>query len=134
PKKTQDRAPRESYRFLPIEDSLDPFPAGGVLRSIDIVCIQQDVCIDQDHRRAGPSNSSSNCSIFERSIPGRRPMDRAFTRKGVRLDAGFAATKDLRKCSFTTSLKERPVRRVSDSSLRYTSSSRVRVVLMHLDA
>ncbi len=61
-------------------------------------------------------------------------MDRAFTQNGFRRSTGFAATKDLRRCSFTTSLNERPVQQVSDTSLRYTSSSRVRVIRIHLDA
>ncbi len=119
--------PRQSYGRSFGEHLLDPDAGLGVMRRRAVIGIEKNIRVENNHRRAGPSTASSNCSTLSYARPGGNPSLRGTTTNGFRIGR-FAAIIPRRKKWLTTSLNEAPDRRISLSKSRATSSSSESVV------
>src|SRR5206468_11185971 len=127
PQECANGLPRQSYRRRLRKHILHPGAGFCMFRGRTVVRVKKNVRVENNHRRAGPSSASNNCSTLSQASPGGRPSFRGVTTNAFR-GGRVAAISPRRKKRFTTSLNEAPERRLSFSSSRVTSSSSESVV------
>ncbi len=124
--------PRQSDGRGAIQLIVEPAPGCVMLRQRADVCVNEDVGIDQYHLKPSPSVIASTSAIL--SMPaiwsGPRSTDRVRTRRR-RFVCALISFMPRRRASLTSSFKLASRLRRRRSSAMATSSSMVRVVLMH---
>src|SRR3981081_1055096 len=129
PNKRRERRPRQSHRLGAGEYLLQPCTRLLMMRGTCAVSVKQNIGIENDHRRSGPSKLSSKSSTLSKLSPAGGLRSHGLTTKGFRVGC-FAAMSPARRKRFTTFLKESPDRRASLFSNCATSSSSESVVRM----
>jgi len=129
PNKCCEGLPRQSHRLSAGEYFLQPGTRLLMTLGTCTVGVQQNVGIENDHRRSGPSSVSSTSSTLSKLSPEDGARSHGLMTKCF-WAGRFEAMNPARRKRFTTALKESPDRRTSFFNSRATSSSSESVVRM----
>jgi hypothetical protein len=129
PNKCGKGLPRQPDNLAAGKNLLQPVTRLLMTRRGCAIGIKENIHIENDHRRSGPSSVSSKSSTLSKLSPAGGIRSHGLTTKGFRVGR-FEATSPMRRKRFTTSLKEPPDRRTSLFSNWATSSSSESVVRM----
>src|SRR3954462_4491934 len=134
PEESQNRRPRNAHPTKAGKLRVQPILGGPVLWEGARRSIYQEVCVNQDQRNFSSSTSlitSHTLSILSISS---RPQSNDLVRNGfLFLGSAVMSRRPRRSASFTRSFRLSSRSRRSRSSSAATSSSMVRVVLIHQD-
>src|SRR5262245_52277741 len=104
PEECPQAEPRKSNQVTPRQNLLEPGSTLHMLGRPWVVRVEQQICVNENHRWSGPSTCSRSSATLWSERPGRRPpRSLAFTANGSAVDVERRTIKPRRRVSLTTS-------------------------------